>query len=397
MISFKKARDIISACAPFKKVKKVRLENAWNRVLAEDTPAAIDGPDFDKSVVDGFAVCGCDILRAPVVLKILEHIPAGKVPAKKIAGGTCSMIATGAMMPRGACAVVMKEDCRIVDRSHVKVLKKIRPKENVYKKAKDFKKGDLLLKKGSALDMAKIALLASQGLATVPVYEAPAIAILTTGDEVIEPGFKKKPGQIWNATGAMLAHALAIMNIKPRYLGIAKDDPKVLLKKIREGLTYDCLIITGAVSMGERDFVPQLLRKLKVSVVFHKVCIRPGKPFLFGRCGRRFIFGLPGNPVSSLVSFLLFVLPAIERMSGKKAGSVFQKGILTNSVYNETDRLSLFPGRIARKPDHVSVEPIAYSGSSDLLAVSKADCFFVLDRAQKKEKNSGVQFFELTL
>lgn len=395
MISFKKARDIISACAPFKKIKKVRLENAWNRVLAEDTPAAIDGPDFDKSVVDGFAVCGCDILRAPVVLKILEHIPAGKVPAKKIAGGTCSMIATGAMMPRGARAVVMKEDCHIVDRSHVKVLKKIRPKENVYKKAKDFKKGDLLLKKGSALDMAKIALLASQGLATVPVYEAPAVAILTTGDEVIEPGLKKKPGQIWNATGAMLAHALAIMNIKPGYLGIAKDDPKVLLKKIREGLTYDCLIITGAVSMGERDLVPQLLRKLKVSVVFHKVRIRPGKPLLFGRCGRRLIFGLPGNPVSSLVSFLLFVAPAISKMSGFKEGNFLEKGILQKGVYNKSDRYSLYPASVAIKKGRTLLKPIHYNGSADIRAVAEADAFFMLDKGKMASSGSQVDFLRL--
>lgn len=397
MISFVKAQKIVLSCVARSVRQKVRLDTAANRALAQDVFAAADAPAFDKAVMDGFAVRADDIGNSPVVLKVLAFIPAGKKSSQKISKGQCVQIATGAPLPPGADSVVMKEDAFLIGFGKVKILKKVRRGENVYPQALDYAKGELLLKEGSLLNAGRIGLVASQGKRSVIVFRPPTVALLVTGDEIVEPGFQKRPEQIWNASRSMLSGLLRLMGLDVKYLGIARDEKKIVSAKIKKGLTHDCLILTGAVSVGEKDFVPQILREAGVRIRLHKVAIRPGKPFLFGTHGSRLVFGLPGNPLSSLIGFLLFIQPALRRQMGLKEELIFEEGTLSKSVYNKSGRMSFLPARLKKAAGgKVFVRPLPYSGSADLLAAARADCFFVVGAKQTRAvQGAAVKFLRI--
>lgn len=396
LISVKAAKKIILDRAAFRKVRKVSLDSVSNRALAQDIYARCDSPDFNKSMMDGFALRCDDAKVAPVVLKIIEHIPAGKIPRRALGKGECAKIATGAMLPKGSDAVAMKENTRISKDNNVEILKRVSKGRHIYRKGEFFKKGQLLLKKGSLLNRAAIGLFSSQGISWVKVFDAPHVAILSTGNEIVELGSKKKIGQVWNATAPMLMSSLRGMNVVAHYLGLVRDDAKLLLKKITQGLRYDILIITGAVSVGDFDLVPYVLKKAGATTIFHKVAIRPGKPFLFARHGRCLIFGLPGNPVSSLVSFVLFLKPAIRNMLGLKADFFVEEGYLAKDAYNDSSRLSFFPARLSLREGEYKIHPLRYGGSADLYALAKAEVLFMLDKnITFASKNSRIKFLRI--
>ncbi|OIO36728.1 MAG: hypothetical protein AUJ74_01385 [Candidatus Omnitrophica bacterium CG1_02_44_16] len=398
MIKLKQAQAIVlkhAMRAPARKAMRVFLKDSFSRVLAQGLRAVCDRPDFNRSVMDGYALKSRDIRHPGAVLKITGFVPAGVFPKRPIKKGECVKIATGAMVPCGADSVVMKEDASPRAGRYVKILKKIKNGENISFKGQDFRKGSLLLKKGSLLNTARIGLLASQGKNKVLVFKPLSVAFLSTGDEVVEPGMPKKAGQVWNITASMLSVALRRFNIVPRYLGLSEDKPRGLLNKIKEGLKYDVFIITGAVSEGDLDIVPSTLIKSGVSIKFHKVELRPGKPFLFAVKGNCLVFGLPGNPVSSLVSFLLFVLPAIRKMSGLREEFLLEKGILQKGVYNKNDRYSLFPAAMIMKKGRIFIDPVHYNGSADIRAVAQADAFFMLDKGKIATAGSQVDFLRL--
>ena len=393
MIPFKKARYIILRHATQRKVREVGIKRAFFKVLAQDIHGRFDEPAFARAVMDGFAVRSRDTERLPSVLKVMGTIPAGRVPQGTLKSGACVKIATGARVPRGADAVVKIEDVCLKGRAAIKISKTLKPYENIYRKAEDFKKGSLLLKQGSVINAAALALLYSQGFTTVKVFQPPSVAVLATGDEIAEPGSKKTGARIWNATSPMLLAALGKMGLAPHYLGIAQDHPVLLLKKIKEGLKYDILVISGAVSAGERDLVPAILRKAGARLVFHKIALKPGKPFLFARRANRLIFGLPGNPVSSLVAFSLLVRPAIRKILGFKDTFVLEEGVLKNDAANDSGRMALAPARIVFKKGVFEVYPLRYCGSADLLAVSRADGYLIQEAEQKiMRKDSAVRF-----
>jgi len=395
MIKLNQAQSIVLKYARCADTIRVRLQDALNMVLAEDLVAVCNCPDFNRSVMDGYALRCCDICQPGAVLKVTGFVPAGVLPKRRLKIGECVKIATGAMVPYGADSVVMKEDARLIADSRVKILKKIKRGDNISFKAQDFKKGSLLLKKGSVLNTARIGLLASQGKNKVLVFKPPSVAFLSTGDEVVEPGMPKRSAQVWNISASMLAVALRRLNIAPRYLGIAKDESRRLLSKIKQGLKEDVFIITGAVSAGDLDMVPSALKMSGASVKFHKVALRPGKPFLFAVKGKCLVFGLPGNPVSSFVSFLLFVKPAISKMSGLMEYNFLEKGILQKGVYNKSDRYSLFPAVVAIKNGRTLLKPIQYNGSADIRAVARAGAFFMLDKGKMAPSGSQVNFLRL--
>ncbi|MFH0940976.1 MAG: molybdopterin molybdotransferase MoeA [Candidatus Omnitrophota bacterium] len=398
MIKLDQARSIVlkyARRAPARAGMSVCLKDAFEKVLAQDLRAVCDCPDFNRSIMDGYALKSCDISHAGAVLKVIGFVPAGVLPKIRLKRSECIKIATGAMVPPEADSVVMKEDARPLTDSRVKILKKIKSGENISFKGLDFKKGSLLLKKGSVLNTARIGLLASQGKNKVLVFKPPRVAFLSTGNEVVEPGMPKRSGQVWNTSASMLTVALRRLNIAPRYLGRAQDEPRGLLRKIKEGLKEDVFIITGAVSVGDLDIVPSALRMSGASVKFHKVALRPGKPFLFAVKGKCLVFGLPGNPVSSFVSFLLFVAPAISKMSGHRCGNFLEKGILQKGVYNKSDRYSLFPAAVEIKKGRTLLKPIHYNGSADIRAVALADAFFMLDKGKMAPSGSQVDFLRL--
>ena len=380
MITLEKARRIVLDQARFEKIKKLNISDCFLKVLAQDVYGVKNSPSFDKSIMDGFALRSSDLRKVPVDLKIVETIFAGCVPRHSIVSGTCASIATGALLPRGADVVIKKEDTYSLGLERVRILKKSAPRENISFKAENFKKGCLLLKKGSVLNTAGIALLAAQGFKKISVYAAPTVALLATGCEIKEAGTRLKQGQIWDAISPMLIAALRTLNIKPVYLGRVGDDETLLYRKIRKGLRCDILITCGAVSVGSRDLIPCVLKKAGFSSLVHKVAIRPGKPFLFAVRPGHLAFGLPGNPVSSLVGFYLFVRPVLQKILKADFGTPLEEGILRKDVYNNSSRLSFLPARLIAAKDSIGVVPIKYCGSADVWAAARADAFLVVPK-----------------
>lgn len=398
MITLEKARHIVLKHAAFKKIKKLNISDCFLKVLAQDVYSLKSSPTFDKSLMDGFALVQSDIRKVPVELKITETIFAGCVPRRKVVSGSCAAIATGALVPYGADAVVKKEDTASLGSDRVKVLKQIAPRENISFKAEHFKKGCLLLKKGTVLNTARIALLASQGFKKISVYAAPSVALLATGNEIKEAGSRLREGQVWDAISPMLVAALRALGIEPVYLGRVGDDEALLYKKIRKGLTYDILITCGAVSVGSRDLIPRVLKRAGFSSLVHKVAIRPGKPFLFAVRLRRLVFGLPGNPLASLIAFYLFVKPALQKILKLDFETPLEEGILRKDVYNDSGRLSFLPARLIATGDSVGVVPIKYNGSADVWAAAKADAFLVLPgNKEVLKKGQKIKYLKFVL
>lgn len=397
MILPQRAQRIILASSPKPKTKKILLHAARQETLAKNVVASSDYPAFDRATMDGFAVRYRDASVFSAGLRCVADLPAGRVSRRRLQQGECVRIATGAMLPEGADSVVAKEDAMLSGSRRIKPLGKVVRGQNVGRRAQDFRRGEVLLKKGTTLSAARLGLLASQGLGGFLVYARPSVALLATGDELIEPGRSRGRSSVWNASASMLVFALERLGVTVSYLGIARDEPAYLSKKIKEGLKSDILIITGAVSAGERDYVPRCLKNSGVRVVFHKVALRPGKPFLFGVKGRHRVFGLPGNPVSSLVSFLFFVRPLIMKMSGQTERRTLCEGILTKGVYNKSERLTLYPACVEEKDGRIFIKPLRYSGSADIRAVAHAAGFFSVAKKTVKHKGETAPFFPLTL
>lgn len=396
MISFEQARKIVFRHVALKKPQRLSLIEARGLVLAEDVRARLDGPAFNRSVMDGFAVRARDAAWPGAVLKIAGVVLAGGRADQRLCPGEAIQVATGAELPPGADAVVAKEDADAGPQGRVKVLKKMSRGEYVYFRGSDFKKGSLLLKKGEVLGDVAIALLASQGIVRVLAYPRPRVALISTGDEVVEPGRPLRSGQIWNATAPMLLSMLRSMGIEAVYLGIAPDQKSSLKNLLRRGLAYDVLLVTGAVSVGARDFAPGILAELGVKTLFHKVRMRPGKPLLFGRRLGCMVFGLPGNPLSTWIGFSLFVKPALLASSGLSGALEAESGHLARPAYNESGRLSFLPARLQERGLKKIVYPLPYSGSADLLAASRADVFFILEASTRQRAvGSRVDFMRV--
>ncbi len=379
MISLAQARKAISRFAVPRSTETLDLSSACGRVLAQDVFALQDDPSFVRSFMDGFAVRSVDVRRPGICLWVAGAVPAGRVFLRRILKGECARVATGAMLPPGSDTVVIQEETRPAGRCGVEILKAPRPGENVYPRGAFAKKGQRLLRAGRVLSVPDVGLMAAAGHRKAKVAAAPSVAVLSTGSEIVAPGSRKTPVQVWNATAPLLLAGLRAAGIEPVYLGIARDERGPLSRRIREGLKHDVLLITGAVSVGSLDLVPRALREAGARTVFHRVRMRPGKPFLFARKGRCLIFGLPGNPVSTFIGFSLLVAPALRRIMGYPAVSGKEEGVLQREVRNDSGRLSFFPARlIGRGSGGLVVYPVAYAGSADLPALARGNGFFSL-------------------
>ncbi len=395
MISFTIARKIVFRHLPRRKTSRLELIKAEGRFLSCDVTAPADAPAFDRAVMDGFAVRSRDTVDAPVVLRVVGFIPAGKVFGRRIGAGESAAIATGAMMPPGADAVIKKEDVQVLTDGRLRVLRRVRRGEDVYSRGHDYRKGALLLRRATLLNPARIALLGSLGYRRVEVFAPPRVALLTTGDEVVAAGRCVRRGQVYDATTPMIFSSLSRMGVLCENLGHAPDRAALLDKKVCQGLKHDILIVTGGVSAGARDYVPRILAKNGVTCLFHKVLIRPGRPLWFGRQGRRLVFGLPGNPIASLVTFMLFVRPVIEYLQGAEGKFSFLQGVLLKDVYNESERLSFLPARLCRQNKGTGIAPMAFHGSADIYHVTGADCFFAAAPHARLKRGTRVSFVKI--
>ena len=300
-------------------VEKVGLLDALGRVLAEAMVAERDHPPWDNSAMDGFAVRYEDLIQAlPAVLKVIEDVPAGKLPTKVVGKGEAVRIMTGAPIPQGADTVVRVEDTRPAPDS-VTVFKAVEQGAHIRPRGQDLRKGDCIIPRGQAIRPAEAGMLAMLAKSLVPVYQRPRVAILATGDELADLDERVTEDKILNANSYGIAAAVQEAGGVPILLGIAKDQPEDLKAKIRHGLNADVLVLSGGVSVGDYDFTKPVFKELGGAMHFWKLAIRPGQPVAFGAIGETLAFGLPGNPVSSLVTFEQLVRPALLKMGGHQA------------------------------------------------------------------------------
>lgn len=313
MITFEQAYEIVMRSAFSTGTETIRFSDSMNRVLSGSVVCDIDMPPFNKSSVDGFACRKNDLENE---LELLETIPAGKVPEKSIGTNQCSRIMTGAIVPQGADCVVMVEETEITPSGGVKFTGTFK-KENIAIKGEDVKRGEIVLKPGRIIKPQDIAVMASAGHTHVIVSKMVKVAVISSGDELVEPSEVPGPGQIRNSNAFQLLAQAQRAGASTRYYGIARDNEaetfSVISKAIAEN---DMVLITGGVSMGDFDFVPSVLEKAGVKILFSRVAVQPGKPTTFGIHKKAIVFGLPGNPVSSFIQFEMLARPLIYKMMG---------------------------------------------------------------------------------
>lgn len=336
MISFEEARARILEAVPAPRHERVQLLAALGRVGAEDVTAPRDHPPWDNTAVDGFAVRAADTAGAgperPAVLKVIETVPAGRLPTRSVGAGQATRIMTGAPMPEGADAVVMVEDTAARG-EQVAVHAAAEPRENVRPRGEDVRAGQVVIHSGTLLRPAELGMLASFGRSQVRVTRRPRVGILSTGDELAEIDEPVTPERIVNVNSWALAAQVREAGAEPVVLGIAPDRPEAIRSAIAEGLSTDVLLISGGVSMGDYDFVKDVLSELGGGLAFWQVRIKPARPLAFGTVGQVPAFGLPGNPVSSMVSFEVFVRPFLRRAMGhRELERPVVKAVLTERV-----------------------------------------------------------------
>jgi len=380
MISVDEAIRRILENLPPPVTEKVDYRSAHGRVLAESLSATGDVPPFNKSAVDGYALRAADAAAVPVELRCTGESRAGAGRGSPLEPGEAVAIMTGAPVPDGADAVQMIEKTRrSADGARAAILKEVRPGENIILAGSEASAGEVVLESGRYVGPAEVAILAMFGHRQVTVFRKPRVALVATGDELVETDQAPGPGQIRNSNAPSVAAQLRQLGLEAEYLGITRDDKAQLRGSILEGLRRDVLIVTGGVSVGAYDFVEEILREAGLEVIFSGVAIRPGKPTVFARQGDRLVFGLPGNPISTFVSFELFVRPALERICGFASAGLFRvRGRLLLGVKHKAERTSFIPARLSWLPDGWAINPLRWKGSSDIIGFSQSNALLVL-------------------
>lgn len=362
-------------------VEPLPLARAHGAVLAGDVTAGIALPSFDNSAMDGFALRHADLSTGGATMLVLQGEQfAGGAIAPPLGAGECVRITTGAPLPAGADTVVMKENTAL-DGDRVRILQPPKPGQHVRRSGEDVRPGDLLMVAGDVLTPARIALAASQGLATLDVARRPTVAVFSTGDELVEPGIPLGPGRIYNSNREQLMGLLRAEGLEPVAWPTLPDDPPAIESALRHaGEAFDLVITCGGVSAGEKDHLPALLQR-RGQVHFWKVRMKPGMPVLFadgGSLGPARFLCLPGNPVSVLATFLAFARPLLDRLQGRAPRPVFRAQLAT--PWNKThERLELLRGRLRSDGDGVlRVEPNPADGSHRMRAAADSDALIVL-------------------
>jgi molybdopterin molybdotransferase len=377
---------VLEAAGPLPATREP-LGQALRCVLGEDVAADIDLPPFDKALVDGYAVRCDDLTSGDRWLRLGELITAGRNPTRSLAAREAAVVMTGAPVPPGCDAVVMHERTRSGDGVVWVEEAAVRAGQNILPRGREMHAGEVVLTRGTILKPAHLGVLASIGRTAVRVVR-PRVAIVPTGDELVEPDRTPGPGQIRNSNAIMLHGMVLEETARAEVLPIAPDEPAALRQILERGLESDVLVITGGVSAGQRDLVPAALEHLGVRRIFHKVRLKPGKPLWFGVGPPRpmtdqpapLVFGLPGNPVSGLIGFLLFLKPALAVLAGRPPAPGLSDARLVRSFRHRGDRPTYHPARLVPGDDPCAplpIETLEWAGSADLRAVAAADGFAV--------------------
>ncbi len=382
MIELEEAREIVLSQVKVLPPERVNLLSSLGRTLAEDVYADFDIPGFDRAAMDGYAVVSKDTDSAskkkPAVLDVIGDLPAGYSTKERVRRSEVVRIMTGAPLPRGADAVVMVEDTE-KEGGKVKIFRRVTGEENVSFAGEDVKKGELILPQGSLIRPAEVAMLASLGKKNVLVRIKPKVAIVSTGDELVEVGKTLKKGEIYDSNSFGIFSQVLLSGGEPYRLGIARDKKENLLAKIKEGLSYQLLILSGGVSVGDYDLVADVLRAAGVKMMFWKVAVKPGKPTFFGLKEDTLVFGLPGYPVSSMVNFENLVRPAIFSMLGRGDWQRIRvKAILKKTVLSRGKRKKFIRVKLIRGRDKYLAVPAPSQQSGVLKSMVWADGFLII-------------------
>ncbi len=368
MITFEKAFEIVMNSAFRTGTETVPYTGSSGRILAENIVSDIDMPPFNKASVDGFA---CRKAELGNELEIIETIPAGMWPEKPVGNMQCSRIMTGAALPSGADCVVMVEDTEILPSGKMSY-KGSFIKENFAVRGEDVKKGDMVLKAGKLIRPQDIAVMAVVGHTRAEVARMPLVAVISSGNELVEPGDVPGISQIRNSNAGQLMAQVTGSGATGKYYGIARDDEEETFTLVTRAISEnDIVLITGGVSMGDFDFVPSVLERAGVKILFSRVAVQPGKPTTFGIHSKAIVFGLPGNPVSAFIQFEMLVRPLICKMMGYLWKPLtMQLPMKERFSRRFADRMALIPVIIT---DDGFVSPVEYHGSAHISALSDAD------------------------
>ena len=377
MLTYEEAKVTILAHAKAQESEKVDFRNSVGRALAEDLIAPEDQPPFDNSAVDGYAVKLNAIALAtsenPVVLRCQEYIFAGRLDTISLQEGKCVQVATGAPMPLGADAVVMKEQVVRKD-DQVYFSHPTQSGNNLRRRGRDMSIGDPLFPVGTTIAPTHLVLLAAQGLVEVPLYRRLKINILSTGTELVDPTIKPGPGQIREANSFLLEALLQAEACEVTRLHRVVDDLKGTIKVLDLALKADVLLISGGVSVGDSDFVKPALKELGVEEIFWRVKIKPGKPLFFGQLGDTKVFGLPGNPASTFVLFEELVRPYLRKCLGHQQLEVPMRSAKITENFDETsERLQLLRAHWYHKDGSDWVRPVPQQGSFSIASIAQAN------------------------
>ncbi len=386
MITLEEAIGLIDDMVFIPKEEIIDITDSCGKILLEDIFADTDMPIFDKSAVDGYAYREADIDNE---LTIIDKIQAGEVPKKRVSENCCIKIMTGAMLPAGADAVVMIEDTINVAEGKIKILKKS-SNLNICYKAEDFITGEKLLSTQTLISSAHVGIFAMVGKGKIKVATSPKISLIATGNEIVEPYQQITQGQIRNSNSYALISQIKNLGIMPNYMGIIKDSEEDVLQILDKALLCsDLIIFTGGVSMGDYDYVPQILKQKGFDIIFNHIAVQPGKRTLLARCENKFCLGLPGNPVSTFLQFDILGEKLIYKMQNYNYDyktKLLQLKLAKNYIRKNSDRKVFVPARII---DYNKVEVIEYHGSAHLNALTNANCFIEInigtDRIEKGE------------
>lgn len=377
-------RLLLEAATPRPAIE-VSLDTALGRALATDVVADRDFPATDRSAMDGFAVRSADASIPGTTLRIAGEVRAGASPdGIVVASGQAWRIFTGGVVPRGADAVVMVELAE-EDRAAGTVVLREAPfaGQNVRRRGEDVRAGEGILRAGTVIGPAEVAALAAVGAVRVSVFAVPSVAILSTGDEIVDPGEAPLPHQVRNSNAPMLKARLRAMAVEPVLLGNVGDDRADLDAMLARGLSHDLLLVTGGVSVGDYDLVAERLRALGVETLFHGVSMRPGKPVLAGRRGTGLVVGLPGNPLSAFTGFEVLVAPALRRLAGaSEVDGLRIRARLSATLRRKPGRPAYAPARVIFEDGRAVAAPVRSMSSGDVVSLSRANAFLIVDPAK---------------
>lgn len=368
MISFEEAYKIVMASAKTTGAERIPFTNASGRILAEDVFSDTDMPPFNRSAVDGYA---CKTADLGMDLEMMEVVAAGREPLTEVGTGQCSKIMTGAIVPEGCDIVFMVEDSEVMPSGKIRFTgTSLKP--NISLQGEDVKKGQLVLEKGKHILPQDIAVIASFGHVSVLVSKKPGVAVISTGDEIIEPENKPARSQIRNSNAYQLLAQTEAAGGRGKYYGIAPDTGDTAFEIISRALSEnDIVVLTGGVSMGDFDFIPSFLARAGVKILFNRINVQPGKPTTFGIHPKAIVFGLPGNPVSSFIQFETLIKPVIRKMSESNQKQYsFELPLGVKYERKSASRMGWIPVRLSAKNE---VIPVEYHGSAHITSLSYSD------------------------